>query len=122
MPLGALPRDVTGTVDTPDLPGRVRVKLTRLVLGGVVRDRVTPPRLEGERRFVLDLSASVALTGDIDLPAPEARLDVTLPLGGALFDDVDFAVDFEACDGSSCPALLENLSDTPLTLTAEELP
>jgi hypothetical protein len=118
VPLGVLPHAIAGHVDLPQPPGRVRVTVTRLVLRGVVRDRLAPPRFDGERPFALDLAPAATVTGDVDLPAPEATLTVALPLGGALFDDLDF----DACAGTSCPALVENLTEIPLTLTAKETP
>ena len=107
--------------------GRWGIKTLRIE--GTVRDGRVPPRIAGERRFVLDLVPGangepvVVLSGAVDLPSdrenpPAAKVALRLALTAELFDTVDWAplvqstadvVDLKS-NAKALEAVLERLS------------
>lgn len=77
-------------------------------LEGAVRDSRAAPRLHGERRFRLALTAADApllvLRGTVDIPSdrenkPRVKLALRLALSPALFDAVDWSATTPGADG-----------------------
>jgi len=108
--------------------GRWGIKTLRIE--GTVRDGRVPPRIAGERRFVLDLKPAqnsdapvVVLSGAVDLPSdrenpPAAKVALRLALTAELFDTVDWTplvqdtvgvVDLQS-NAKALEAVLERLS------------
>lgn len=74
--------------------------VTRVQASGRVRDGRTPPRLDGEQTWTLDLvfaaDQPLVLSSALDLPAdrrhaPDVALDLTLAMSSRLFDHVAWA-------------------------------
>ncbi|MFP2958685.1 hypothetical protein ACLEPN_12745 [Myxococcus sp. 1LA] len=77
-------------------------------LEGAVRDSRATPRIHGERRFRLALTATDAplmvLRGTVDIPSdrenkPRVKLDMRLALSPTLFDSVDWSATTPGTDG-----------------------
>ena len=94
-----------------DLPrahiGLARAGLVRLRVSGSVRDGRSPPRLDGEHAFTLDLPfpEGSLLRGELDLPAdrthdPDVALALTLAASVGVLDGVDWQAQAQSSAGA----------------------